>query len=169
MKPSAMKPGAMMAFCFLVGLGSLQMVGDVFGMPRLKALAAATQVSPAMRVFTAHQGYETHAARFSLHWRDAAGRAHNLALDPHSYRAVAGPYNRRNVYGAALAYGPILRADPRTRPMQESVMRYAFCVPGGLRRELGIPADAQDLRVTLQPTRADARRDLEFEWSVECP
>lgn len=164
-----MKAKAILVFCFLVGLGSLQMVGDVFGMPRVKALAAATQVSPSMRVFTAHQGYETHAARFSLHWRDPAGRARSLALDPHSYRAVAGPYNRRNVYGAALAYGPILRADPRTRPMQRSVMRYAFCAPGGLRRELGIPVDAQDLRVQLQPTRADARRDLELEWSIQCP
>jgi hypothetical protein len=154
--------------CFLLGLGCLQMAGDVLGMPRLKALAAASQVSPAMKVFTAHQGYETHAARFSLHWLDTAGRPQSLALDPSSYAGVRGPYNRRNVYGAALAYGPILRADPRTRPMQESVMRHAFCVPGTLRRELGIPQDARELRVLLVPTRADARRDLQLGWEARC-
>ena len=164
-----MKAKQLLAFCFLVGLGSLQMVGDVFDLPSLKGSAAATQVSPAMRVFTAHRGYETHAARFSLHWQDGNGATRSLPLDPHSYRGVGGPYNRRNVYGAALAYGPILRADPRTRPMQESVMRYAFCSPGGLRQELGIPPQARDLRVGLVPTRADARRDLELEWSIDCP
>ena len=163
-----MKVKSALVFCFLVGLGSAQMLGDVLGLPKLKGLAAATQVAPAMKVFTAHDGYETHAARFSLHWVNAEGAPQVLELDPHTYRSVKGPYNRRNVYGAALAYGPILRGDPRTRPMQESVMRYAFCAPGELRRELGIPADAQDLRVRVQPTRADARRDLELEWSIQC-
>src|SRR5262245_35466813 len=55
-------------FAFLVTIGTLQMAADVLAMPGLKAIAAATQVSPAMRVFTAHQGYETHAARFRLSW-----------------------------------------------------------------------------------------------------
>lgn len=164
-----MKARAMLVFCFLVGLGSLQMVADVLGLARVKALAAATQVAPAMKVFTAHQGYETHAARFFLHWQDGSGASRSLQLDPRTYRGVKGPYNRRNVYGAALAYGPILRADARTRPMQESVMRYAFCSPGHLRGELGIPPQAKDLRVQLVPARADARRDLELEWRIECP
>ena len=38
-------------------------------------------------------------------------------------------------YGAALAYGPLLRVDPKLRPMQESVMQYAFCSPGSLRSD----------------------------------
>lgn len=163
-----MKPKEILVLCFLVGVGSLQMVGDVFALPRLKGFAAATQVSPAMKVFTAHQGYETHAARFSLHWEDEVGATRTLALDPASYDRVKGPYNRRNVYGAALAYGPILRADPRTRQMQASVMRYAFCTPGSLGRELGIPPQARNLRVEVVPTRADARRDLELTWEVHC-
>lgn len=157
-----------LALIFLVGLGSLQMVGDVAGAPRLRAVAAALQVSPAMKVFTAHQGYETHAARFSLHWRDANGRTQVLRLAPGPDAAIAGPYNRRNVYGAALAYGPLLRNDPRTRAMQESVMHHAFCRPGRLRAELGIPARATGLRVEIQPLRADARRDLPYSWEVPC-
>ena len=157
-----------LVFAFLVALGSMQMVGDVLGMPRLKGFAAATQVAPAMKVFTAHQGYETHAARFALHWTDAAGAERTLQLSPATYRRVQGPYNRRNVYGAALAYGPLLRHDPRTRPMQESVMHYAFCTPGVLRDELGLPSDVRALGVSVQPVRADARADLERSWEVRC-
>lgn len=153
---------------FLLALGSAQMVADVLGWQDLKGLAAATQMSPAMRVFTAHQGYETHAARFSLHWQTTDGRNQELLLTPSSYRDVGGPYNRRNVYGAALAYGPLLRTDPALLALQGSVLDYAFCVPGPLRMELGIPADAMDLRVQVRPVRADARTDLPLDWEVDC-
>ncbi|MBD8524991.1 hypothetical protein IFO71_04480 [Pseudoxanthomonas sp. CAU 1598] len=158
----------MLALVFLVGLGTTQMMGDVLGWPGLKGLAAATQVAPAMKVFTAHQGYETHAAQFALHWRDTAGVDHTRVLDPTTYSRVRGPYNRRNVYGAALAYGPVLRHDSRTRAMQESVTRYAFCSPGTLRNELGLPADASHLRISVLPIRTDARKDLEYSWEVGC-
>jgi hypothetical protein len=155
-------------FSFLVALGSWQMAADVLGMPRLKALAAATQVSPAMKVFTAHDGYETHAAKFALSWRDRSGLVHELPLTPAVYRHIAGPYNRRNVYGAALAYGPLLRANPETRRMQESVMQYAFCSPGILRKELHIPIDASQLQAHVTPLRPVQRSGLEHEWEVSC-
>ena len=154
-------------FGFLVGLGCLQMAADVLGLPKLKALAGATQVSPAMKVFTAHEGYETHAARFTLHWRDSSG-AHELAITPEVYKNVKGPYNRRNVYGAALAYGPLLRSRIETRRMQESVMRYGLCNGGPLREELGVPAEATHLSVSVTPVRPPVRTDLELEWEVDC-
>jgi len=157
-----------LAWVFLVSLGCLQMAADALGMSRVKAFAAGLQVSPAMRVFTAHEGYETHAARFSLSWQDESGASYVLALDPATYARVAGPYNRRNVYGAAFAYGPLLRADPALRGMQESVMQYALCDPGTLRTELGIPDDALYLAAHVEPVRTVQRTDLEFTWRVNC-
>jgi hypothetical protein len=156
-----------LTFAFLVGLGCMQMAADVLGLPKLKAVAAATQVSPAMKVFTAHEGYETHAARFTLLWRDSSG-PHQLEITPEIYKAVKGPYNRRNVYGAALAYGPLLRKRIQTQRMQESVMRYGLCKGGPLREELGVPADATHLSVRVTPVRPPARTDLELEWEVGC-
>lgn len=153
---------------FLVGLGSLQIAADALGMPKLKGFAAALQVSPAMKVFTAHDGYETHAARFALGWQDRDGATHELVLDPQSYSKIRGPYNRRNVYGAAFAYGPLLRHDARLAPMQESVMQYALCRPGRLRTELGIPADASQLTAHVRPMRPTPRTDLALSWEVEC-
>jgi len=151
---------------FLVVVGSLQIVAEAFAWPRVRAFAAALQLSPAMKVFTAHEGYETHAAQFSLTWLDADGGARLLPLNPESYAGVRGPYNRRNVYGAALAYGPLLRADPKLRAMQQSVMSYAFCEPGSLRTELGIPAGATRIRAHV--TASSGRSDLESTWEVHC-
>jgi len=163
-----MKGAKILAFSLLVGLGALQVVADVMAWPQVKAFAAATQVSPAMKVFTAHQGYETHAARFAISWRDRQGLDHRLMLDPESYAHVRGPYNRRNVYGAAFAYGPLLRSDPQLRPMQESVMQYAFCTPGNLRSDLGVPADATQLMAHVMPVRKHTRTDLELSWEIRC-
>jgi len=162
-----MKPREWAIFVGLIGVGCLQMVGDVFALPALKAFGAATQVAPAMKVFTAHRGYETHANRFFIGWRDADGDVHESALTPALYARITGPYNRRNVYGAALAYGPLLRADPALRPMHDSVIGYAFCSPGVMLAPLGITRDATHLRVRIEPMRAPPRH-LVLQWEIDC-
>ena len=58
-------------------------------------------------------------------------------MTPEVYARLAGPYNRRNAYGAAMAGGPALAADPSLRPMFLAVSRYALCDPAPVLRELG--------------------------------
>lgn len=123
---------------FLFVIGSLQMSADLLRLPALKAVAAATGASPAPKVFSSVQGLETFSSVFFVEWRDRDGRAHSAELTPELYSRLRGPYNRRNVFGAALAYAPILSADARTTPMYDAVVRYAFCGSAPLLRELGI-------------------------------
>lgn len=139
------------AAVFLLVVGLLQMTGDVIeqhaseavGRP-IKAVGAATTASPAPKVFSAVCGLETYSTRFALEWRDRQGVGHSLELTPEVYDRIRGPYNRRNVYGAALAYGPVLATSDRTRPMFRSVINYALTGDAPLLRELGIdPAQVQ--------------------------
>ena len=123
---------------FLLIVGLLQMTGDLFRLPALKAVAAATGASPAPKVFSSVQGLETFSSVFYLEWHDRDGSAHSLELTLELYSRVRGPYNRRNVFGAALAYAPVLSVDPRTKPMYEAVVRYALCGHAPLLRELGL-------------------------------
>jgi len=126
----------------LLAVGLLQMTGDIFDLPALKGIGAATVASPAPKVFSAVRGLETFSTRFFLEWTDRSGVAHSLPLTPEVYAQLAGPYNRRNVYGAALAYGPVLLTDPRTKPMFQALISYALCGEAPLLKELGInPAD----------------------------
>lgn len=106
-RPDRSGPAA--AALLLVGLS--QMAGDLLGLPTLKGLGAATAAAPAPRVFTAVRGYEAFSTRFALDYTDAAGRAHSLPVTPERYAHVRGPYNRRNVYGAALSFAPVDFAD----------------------------------------------------------
>jgi hypothetical protein len=156
----------------LLVLGLLQMAGDVFRVPALRGIAAATAASPAPKVFSVVNGLETYSTRFVLEWTARAGKARSLALTSEVYPKIRGPYNRRNAYGAVTAYGPILDANPRTAPMFRSVARYALCGDAPLMRELGVePAEiAGPVRIRLEPlatTPAEIPRLIEVDCGAK--
>ncbi len=136
----------------LLALGLLQMAGDLLGVPAAKGLGAVSMASPAPRVFSAVRGLETYSTRFYLEWRTTGGEFASLELTPTVAARLRGPYNRRNVYGAALAYGPLLASDPRTKPMLASVLRRALGGELPLLQELGVdPASvAGDVHVRYE-------------------
>ena len=137
----------------LLLLGLAQMAGDLIGLAALKGIAAATGASPAPKVFSAVKGLETYSTRFFIEWQDMPGAWHSVKVTPEMYARLRGPYNRRNVYGAVLAYGPVLSTDRSVRPMFEAVARYALCGGAPLLRELGIdPALVHGhVRLRLEP------------------
>jgi hypothetical protein len=155
----------------LIVIGSIQMAGDLSGQWAIKAAGAALQASPAPKVFTAQEGFETFSSRFFIEWTDPHGRMHSIEFTPRTYRNLKGPYNRRNAYGAALSYAPVLAANPRTRPMLDLVMRHAFCNEAPLLAELGIARDelVYPLWLVLQP-RENASRTARWQttFTVQC-
>lgn len=134
-----MKPKAIAVTALLVSVGSLQMVGDLTGWNLLKGIGAASHASPAPKVFTAQEGYETFSSSFFIDWVSDNGTQQTLALSPENYRYIQGPYNRRNAYGAAISYGPVLSSNVLTKPMFESAVNFSFCTDRTLLRELPLP------------------------------
>ncbi len=136
----------------LLVVGSLQMVGDLCGVRAVKGIGAATVASPAPKVFCAVNGLETFSTRFFIEWKDAAGKANELDLTSTVAARIQGPYNRRNVYGAALAYGPVLAMDASGRRMLAEVLDYGLCGKAPLLTELGIDAaGAHDVALRYEP------------------
>ena len=152
-------------------VGSLQMVGDITGLPALKGLAAATQMSPAPRVFSSVKGLETYSTRFFLEGAYRDGRPFSIELTPRVYARLRGPYNRRNVYGAVLAYGPIMAGDPLLRPMYAAVMEASLCGDAPLLSELGLAQDVRrgSLRVRCEPRPGTDLGELPRILEVRCP
>jgi hypothetical protein len=155
---------------FLLALGLLQMAGDVLHWPVLKGIGAATGASPAPKVFSSVRGLETFSTRFFIEWTDGAGSFHSLEITPELYARLRGPYNRRNVYGALLAYGPVLQSDERTRAMFNSVARYGLCNGAPLLRDLGIdPASVRGgVAIRLQPRAGTNSENLPLFISSPC-
>lgn len=152
----------------LLVLGLAQMAGDLLGLPSLKGLAAATTASPAPKVFSAVAGFETYSTQFFVEWRTLDGDPHSLQLDSDTYARLRGPYNRRNAYGAVVAYGPVLGSNPSTQGLFFALAKFALCNEAPLLREFGIE-EVQDgsLRVWLEP-REGTRTGLPLELQMDC-
>lgn len=144
------------AAAILLVVGLAQMTGDLTGQLWLKALASTTMCSPCPKVFTAHKGLETYATQFFVEWTDTAGVPHSMEVTPEVYARIQGPYNRRNIYGAVLSYGPVLATDKKTEELFNSVSKYALAGESPLLKELGIDPASVDgnVRVRYVPARA---------------
>lgn len=153
---------------FLLVLGLLQMAGDVLSLEWLKGIGAATCASPAPKVFSSVRGLETFSTRCFIEWRDADGKEGSLEITPEVYSRIGGPYNRRNVYGAALSYGPVLPEG-----LRDPVMRFALCGEAPLLRELGVdPASISPrvgVRVRFEPRPGSSADGLPMVVEAPCP
>jgi hypothetical protein len=154
----------------LLALGLLQMTADVFHLQALKGVAAATAASPAPKVFSSMRGLETFSSRFFVEWMGKDGEFHSVEIRPERAARMRGPYNRRNVYGAVLAYGPVFESDPSMRPMFEAVASYALCGEAPLLRELGVPAtEMQSVpRIRLETRPGTPAENLTLEYEPLC-
>lgn len=150
----------------LVVLGLANMAGSVFDSPKLSGLALATAASPAPKVFTSARGLETFSSRYQIVWEEDGERRTDW-ITYRDYVGIEGPYNRRNLYGAVLAYGPVLAATPTTRPMFDSVTEYALCGDAPLLRELGLdPTRMEKVRVVVHPRPGT---DIDLPTTLEAP
>lgn len=169
------------AACLLVILGLAQMAGDLLRVPALKGIAAATGASPAPKVFCVASGtdargnsfsLETYSTRFYLEWADRLSQSGlaSMEITPQVYARLRGPYNRRNVYGAAMSYAPVLRFNPHTAGMFDQVTQHAFCGERPLLRELGIDRRRilGPVRVVLEPHRTTGLSDAGLTTEVGC-
>jgi hypothetical protein len=136
---------------------STAMMGDIIGSRVVKGLGAIFVAAPFPKVFCEFEGMEGFACDFTLRF-ETAGELHEIPITPELYSRLGGPYNRRNVYGAALAGGPKL-----PRPVWEPVFRYGFAAKGPLRREFGIPHDATNITVVVR----SKTRGHEEEWFLQ--
>jgi hypothetical protein len=137
----------------LLLVGSLQMLGAVTGSTALRGLGAATSVAPNPRVFSDVDGLETFASEFTLGYVDSTGTPRSLAITPQVYGRLGGPYNRRNVYGAALSYAPRL-----PEPLWMAAYCHGLATDGPLRREIGLSPRDSGITFTIR-TRTRGRSD----------
>lgn len=145
----------------MLGLfGLTQMVGEWIGSKTMRGIGAVSAAAPFPKVFCDLNGLEGFACEFTLLVRMSSGQTNEIPLTAEMYQQLGGPYNRRNVYGAALAGGPIL-----PRPIWEAVFCYGLGTNGPLRRELKLPADAGPVQVRIR-TRTRGRNAV---WILEAP
>jgi hypothetical protein len=151
------------AFALLV-MALSQMVAGLAGWEPLREAVAGTGAAPYPKVFCDKDGYEAFAMDFEVAGIDTKGCEHRVAITPETYARMRGPYNRRNVYGAALAFAPRLDAE-----LRDEVVDYAFRRDGGLRRELGLPDDLKRLHIRITPKPGVKADSYEYTYDLGEP
>jgi hypothetical protein len=141
----------------LMLLGLTQLAAVLTGSSTLRGIGVASLASPLPRVFTDVSGLETFASDFVLLY-DLGGVEVEEPVTPELYQRLSGPYNRRNVYGAALSYGPRL-----PEALWTSVLCFGLSPEGPIHAELGIPEAATRVRVSIR-TKTKGRNDT---WILE--
>ena len=100
-------------------------------------------------VFSHFRGIETFAADFYLRLKKSGKIVFNTKITSELYQKLQGPYNRRNIYGAVFAYGPVLNQSSE-KGLVESVIKKGFCFNGELVREFELPNEFDEVEIEVR-------------------
>lgn len=139
----------------VLGIGSLQIIGFITQIDILRNVGRLLIASPLPFVFSDFRGLETFSLEFTIRGETNDGKTIKKVITPEVYGEFEGPYNRRNVYGAVLAYGPKL-TEPTEKPMVDSVLNYGFCNKGPL---TGLFGTTTPIKKVLISAKSKARGD----------
>lgn len=140
----------------ILALGSTAMLGHIINSKPLKSIDLATCTAPYTKVFCnaqtadTNKHFEPFAAEFKLRYK-YAGRWQQLEITPEIYQRLEGSYNRRNVYGAVIAFGPALPKDLRV-----PLLDYALKTPGNVAKELGLPTPLENYEILTYRKNVDS-------------
>jgi hypothetical protein len=146
-----MKPYIISAVVIIIG--ALQCFGFIFQSDNIRKLGQLTAASPLPLVFSHFRGLETFSPRFFLRVERDQFAPQEVPITPELYSQLDGPYNRRNLYGAAFAYGAVLQKESE-RQMVNEILRYGFCQNGPIRKlldSLQITQPHDDLSAVILP------------------
>lgn len=130
-------------YLFVVIIGSLQIIGFTTKNKTIRGIGVATTSSPLPLVFTKVKDVETFSNQFFIDYTTKDNQKFSLEITPEVYSKIKGAYNRRNVYGAAFSYAPVLNEK-----LLNAVLSYSFC-DKNLITEIGFPKDAKDFTMRI--------------------
>ena len=147
-------------YFIVIAIGLLQTIGYLTQIEIVRNLGILTSASPLPIVFTEVKGVEGFAADFYFQWDKAESKTEKIKITPQLYAKLKGPYNRRNIFGAAIAGGPML---PKT--MWNPILNYGLC-QDILTNELELDIDKESFSLLIQ-TRTAGRNDT-WTFKTEC-
>lgn len=146
----------------LIFLGSLQFLGYISDVKAIRGLAFASAASPLPLVFSHFRGIEPFTSEFTLETTQENGTVQSYPITPELYSQLKGPYNRRNVYGAAFAVGPKMQSATE-KQMITDILTYGLCRHVGLPHEFGIQHSLNKATVIVK-TKSFQQTDV---WKKE--
>jgi len=130
-------------YILVVVVGFLQIIGFTLKNKTIRGIGIASTSAPLPLVFTKVKDVETFSNQFFIDYTTKENQKLSLEITPKVYSKIKGAYNRRNVYGAAFSYAPLL-----DKKLLNTILYYSFC-DKNLISEIGLPQDATDFTVRI--------------------
>lgn len=140
----------------ILALGCTQMAGYLLDSRPLRGIGLATGFAPFPKVFCESNGYEPFAATFTLLGENPDGETISIPINAERYNLLDGPYLRRNVHGAALAYSPRLPED-----LRQHLFERILTPDSPLSTELDLP-ELINPRIHIQTREGEAVSSYEY-------
>ena len=148
---------------FLILVGFLFTFGYLTKNETIKGLAFMSAASPLPLVFSSFRGIEAFASTFKVEY-EFNGETKVLEISPKVYEQLAGPYNRRNAYGAAIAGAPALNG-PKERILITQIHKFGLC-GGALLKGFNIKGKPRNFKIIIESqTRGNPAK---WEFEVNC-
>lgn len=144
-------------YILIITTGLLQVMGYLTNIKMIRNLGMATASSPLPIVFTEIKGVETFASDFFIQYTDTNEIRKEIKITPEIYSKLKGPYNRRNIYGAAISYGPVLKKE-----LWQAVFNYGLCRQV-LQEEMELPLSGKKYSIKVK-TKTSGRSDV---WDLK--
>jgi len=128
----------------IVLIGFISIFGFFIRSERIQALGFISTASPLPLVFAEFRGVEGFANEFEI---EIDGT--KTVITPAIYGMLTGPYNRRNVYGAAIAGAPML-TNANEKRMVSSILEYGLCGNGPLIQEFGLNPSVDYIKIHVR-------------------
>lgn len=152
------------ATMLLLALGCLSMLGAILQSDAIKGIGIMSGASPLPLVFSKFKGVENFSSDYYMEVLYQDGTAEKFKVTADIYDRANGPYNRRNPYGAVLAYGPML-TKPHELILRDEIMQYASCGEGSFMREIGLLKPISSINVLV---KSKTIAKPEWQFSVNC-
>lgn len=154
------------AIMFLVILGSLSTFAYIKDDDLIRGAAFSTAASPLPLVFTAYNNVETFSLSFDVNFVTKNDSQLHVTMDKEMYNKIQGPYNRRNIFGATLCYGPFFD-KPNMIQMRQQILHWGVCQPGNLIKEFGITDEIKEATFLVR-SKTKGNKGKHWKMHVNC-
>ena len=148
----------------VVSIGLIQMFGYLTGQENIKGLGTLSVSSPLPIVFTKFNGNETFSQKYYLKYTTDTGEIIEKEISKHDFEKMRAPYNLRNVYGYAMAYGPSVKKEKMLIARNE-ILNFAFCNNTSSMKKIG-SGSIKDWQISVY-SKAQNSKTLELEGSCK--
>ena len=132
-------------------------LAHLMGAPSLAVAARSTAASPLPLAFSQPGSLAGFVKELTIDLTGPDGKVERRTETQELFAGLPGPYERRIIYGSALAFSPL-----SPRPLFTAILRFGFCDSGPLAERMGVRYPVRSVALVRASRSTSAPRRIEI-------